>query len=191
LYGFFDECRERYSEKLWESFVRVFQYLPLAAVISERIFCVHGGLSPRLKKVAEIQKIRRPIAIRESVESMPMDLLWADPSNEHSGFAESDRGVSFTFGEDVVERFLEEHDYDLLCRGHQVVPAGYEFPFRSKKVLTVFSARDYAEEFGNDGAMLKVDDSLKCKFVVLPSRMKKKPIRGRPTTPIRGRGARA
>ena len=42
LYGFWNECTERYGPRLWERFVDVFSYLPLAAVISNRIFCVHG-----------------------------------------------------------------------------------------------------------------------------------------------------
>ncbi len=36
------------------------------------------------------------------------------------GWGENDRGVSFTFGEDVVAGFLKQHDLDLICRAHQV-----------------------------------------------------------------------
>lgn len=34
------------------------------------------------------------------------DLLWADPDKDIVGWGENDRGVSFTFGEDVVAQFL-------------------------------------------------------------------------------------
>ena len=30
------------------------------------------------------------------------------------------RGVSYTFGHDVIEEFLTRHDLDLICRAHQV-----------------------------------------------------------------------
>jgi serine/threonine-protein phosphatase PP1 catalytic subunit len=185
LYGFRYECTERYNETLWINFTNVFKYLPLAAVISERIFCVHGGLSPQLKKVADIEKIKRPVAIGGT--GILTDLVWSDPG-DHRGYIESERGVSFTFGRDIVENFLRQHDFDLLCRGHQVVPAGYEFPFASKNVLTIFSAPDYCDDSGNDGAMLKVDENLKCKFVVLPSKIRGRPMKGRPPTPGPPRG---
>ena len=38
------------------------------------------------------------------------DLLWADPDKDVNGWAENDRGVSFTFGSDVVNKFLNKHD---------------------------------------------------------------------------------
>jgi hypothetical protein len=43
-----------------------------------------------------------------------MDVFWC------RGWAESDRGVSFTFGADVVEKFNRKHDFDLIVRAHQV-----------------------------------------------------------------------
>ena len=48
------------------------------------------------------------------------DLLWSDPDKDIQGWGENDRGVSFTFGADVVARFLNRHDLDLICRAHQV-----------------------------------------------------------------------
>ena len=47
------------------------------------------------------------------------DLLWSDPDKDITGWSENDRGVSFTFGPDVVSRFLQKHDMDLICRAHQ------------------------------------------------------------------------
>lgn len=48
------------------------------------------------------------------------DLLWSDPDKDVQGWGENDRGVSFTFGADVVNKFLNRHDLDLICRAHQV-----------------------------------------------------------------------
>ena len=47
-------------------------------------------------------------------------MLWSDPDKDITGWSENDRGVSFTFGPDVVSRFLQKHDMDLICRAHQV-----------------------------------------------------------------------
>ena len=70
------------------------------------------------------------------------DLLWADPDKDIVGWGENDRGVSFTFGEDVVAQFLRRHDLDLICRAHQVVEDGYEF-FARRQLVTIFSAPNY------------------------------------------------
>ena len=48
------------------------------------------------------------------------DLLWSDPDKETNGWGENDRGVSFTFGPEIVSKFLAKHDMDLICRAHQV-----------------------------------------------------------------------
>lgn len=50
------------------------------------------------------------------------DLLWSDPDKDVLGWGENDRGVSFTFGAEVVAKFLHKHDLDLICRAHQVKP---------------------------------------------------------------------
>jgi len=48
------------------------------------------------------------------------DLLWSDPEESVTGWLANDRGVSFAFGPDIVSRFLQKHDLDLICRAHQV-----------------------------------------------------------------------
>ena len=41
------------------------------------------------------------------------------------GWGENDRGVSFTFGPEIVSKFLTKHDLDLICRAHQVRVCGW------------------------------------------------------------------
>ena len=60
IYGFYDECKRRYSIKLWKTFCDCFNCLPLAAVIDRRIFCCHGGLSPDLKSFDQINAVCPP-----------------------------------------------------------------------------------------------------------------------------------
>lgn len=174
LYGFFGECATRYNQNLWDKFNDVFRYLPIAAIISDRIFCVHGGLSPLLEDLSQISSLKRPLDIPSS--GLLVDLLWADPSPDHYGFQESERGTSYTFGCDVVDEFNTKYNFDLICRAHQVVDPGFFFPFYKKKnLLTLFSAPDYCEEFGNRGCIMKVDYDLKCTFYFIdPPPPKKK-----------------
>ena len=95
------------------------------------------------------------------------DLLWSDPDKGVTGWAENDRGVSFTFGPDVVSRFLQKHDMDLIVRGHQVVDDGYEF-FAKRQLVTVWSAPNYKGEFDNAAAVMSIDGTLLCSFRVRP-----------------------
>eukprot|EP00729_Bicosta_minor_P017895 gene17895-32368_t len=101
MYGFYDECKARYSVKLWKAFNNAFNYMPLAAVVDDSIFCVHAGMSPELKSMDQIRSIERPTDIPD--DGLLCDLLWADPNEDIKGWAESDRGVSFTFGEEYDE----------------------------------------------------------------------------------------
>lgn len=165
IYGFYDECKRRYSVKLWKAFSNCFKLLPVAAVIESRILCMHGGLSPELHSLSQIEALKRPCVVGES--GLLCDLLWSDPERElMSGWGHNDRGVSFKFAEDVVYQMLEEFDLDLICRAHQVVEDGYEF-FANRHLVTVFSAPNYCGEFDNAGAMMNIDESLMCSFQIL------------------------
>lgn len=164
IYGFYDECKRRYSIKIWKTFTDCFNCLPVAAVIAERIFCCHGGLSPELKTFAQIKRFLRPTEVPDS--GLLCDLLWSDPEKIIQGWADNDRGVSYTFGPDVVTKFLAKHDLDLICRAHQVVEDGYEF-FSRRQLVTLFSAPNYCGEFDNAGALMSVDENLMCSFRVL------------------------
>eukprot|EP01043_Picozoa_sp_COSAG02_P017254 COSAG02_NODE_778_length_17288_cov_102.024725_12_plen_143_part_00 len=114
---------------MWKLINAVFDSLPFSAIIEEKILCVHAGLSPELSSVEQLRNIRRPTQIPDS--GLTCDLLWADPDPGQRGWGESDRGVSFTFGEDVLAKFLQRTDLDLVCRAHQVVEDGYEFFVRT------------------------------------------------------------
>ncbi|CAN6972563.1 unnamed protein product [Brassica rapa subsp. trilocularis] len=170
VYGFYDECKRRYNVRLWKTFTDCFNCLPVAALIDDKILCMHGGLSPDLKTLDDIRRIPRPVDVPD--QGVLCDLLWADPDKEIQGWGENDRGVSFTFGPDKVAEFLHTHDLDLVCRAHQVVEDGYEF-FAKRQLVTIFSAPNYCGEFDNAGAMMSVDDSLTCSFQILKSTEKK------------------
>lgn len=163
IYGFYDECKRRYNIKLWKTFTDCFNCLPIAAIIDEKIFTMHGGLSPDLQSMEQIRRVMRPTDVPDT--GLLCDLLWSDPDKDITGWSENDRGVSFTFGPDVVSRFLQKHDMDLICRAHQVVEDGYEF-FAKRQLVTLFSAPNYCGEFDNAGAMMSVDDTLLCSFQV-------------------------
>lgn len=77
---------------------------------------MHGGLSPEMDKVEQINTIKRPCEVPDN--GLLCDLVWADPEIEAKGWEENERGVSYVFGYKVVEKFLEENNLDLICRAH-------------------------------------------------------------------------
>jgi serine/threonine-protein phosphatase PP1 catalytic subunit len=187
IYGFYDECKRRYNIKLWKTFTECFNCLPVAALIEDRILCMHGGLSPDLASMDQIRNIMRPMDVPDS--GLVCDLLWSDPDKEVQGWGENERGVSFTFGQEIVANFLRKHDLDLICRAHQVVEDGYEF-FAKRQLVTLFSAPNYCGEFDNAAALMSVDESLLCSFQVLKPAEKKlnvNPENRAYTPPIRGK----
>jgi len=180
IYGFYDECKRRYSIKLWKTFTDCFNTLPIVALIDDKILCMHGGLSPELSNLEQIVRISRPVDVPDT--GLLCDLLWSDPEKGIRGWGDNERGVSFTFGTEIVENFLRKHDIDLVCRAHQVVEDGYEF-FAKRQLVTIFSAPNYCGEFDNSGALMSVDESLMCSFQILRPVENKKGAGNRPNTP--------
>ncbi|KAF5747694.1 putative protein phosphatase-1 [Tripterygium wilfordii] len=118
IYGFYDECKRRFSVRLWKTFTDCFNCLPVTAIVDGKILCMHGGLSPEMDSLDQIRAIERPADVPD--QGLLCDLLWADPDKDIQGWGENDRGVSYTFGADKVAEFLKKHDLDLICRAHQV-----------------------------------------------------------------------
>lgn len=55
VYGFYDECLRKYgSLNVWRYCTEIFDYISLAAIIEEKIFCVHGGLSPSIQSLDDV-----------------------------------------------------------------------------------------------------------------------------------------
>lgn len=77
----------------------IFDYLSLSAVVGEKIFCVHGGLSPAINSLDQIRTIDRKQEVPH--EGAMCDLLWSDPE-EVDGWQISPRGAGYLFGADVV-----------------------------------------------------------------------------------------
>ncbi|CDO93308.1 unnamed protein product [Kluyveromyces dobzhanskii CBS 2104] len=172
MYGFYDECKRRLSTKSWKMFVDVFNTLPFAAIIQDKIFCVHGGISPQLTNLKQVTKIQRPTDIPD--DGLLTDLLWSDPDSSIKDWSLNDRGVSYTFSKKNIADFCSTFNFDLIIRGHMVVEDGYEF-FARKKLVTIFSAPNYCGEFENWGAVMSVTTGLMCSFELLkPHGIKRK-----------------
>jgi serine/threonine-protein phosphatase PP1 catalytic subunit len=130
VYGFFSECALPYSQSIWGAFTAVFQWLPFVAIIDGRILCVHGGLSPEMVDIRQLECVKRPVEILS--QGMLSDVVSADHCNDHPDFMPSLRGTSYTYRPDVTDMFMRMHGLELICRGHQVVPSGVRLPLQAK-----------------------------------------------------------
>jgi hypothetical protein len=77
------------------------------------------------------------------------------------------------YGLSPVHEFLGKSGFDLLCRAHQPVMAGFEFPFEPDRcVVTLFSAPNYSH-YRNSGAVMSIDRNLSISFEIFEPRLHK------------------
>ncbi|KAL7448258.1 hypothetical protein ACHAWC_000968 [Mediolabrus comicus] len=163
VYGFYDECLRKYgSVNVWRYCTEIFDYLSLSAIIEDKIFTVHGGLSPSINTLDQIRVIDRKQEVPH--DGAMCDLMWSDPE-EIDGWGLSPRGAGYLFGGDVVAMFNERNDLDLIARAHQLVMEGYRSMF-DDALVTVWSAPNYCYRCGNVASILELDENLGKSFKI-------------------------
>ena len=157
-YGFYEEITRKYGNaNAWEYFTDLFDYLPLAALVEGKIFCVHGGLSPYISTVDQIRLINRKMEIPR--EGVFCDLMWSDPDDIETWII-SCRGAGWIYGWKVVDEFTHINGLELICRAHQLVMEGFKYWFEKKNLCTVWSAPNYCYRCGNKASILKINSDL-------------------------------
>ena len=158
------ECEVKYDLEVYDKIMDAFDCLPLVCVINEKFIAVHGGISPKLTYINEINKFNR---FDEPPKEGPLcDVLWADPVDKDADAMKiewepnSTRGCSFIFGAKAAIPFLNRNNCLTVIRGHEVQLEGFkmskwntqiEFP----SIITVFSAPNYCDVYNNKGAFVK------------------------------------
>ena len=139
-YGFRKELN---NDTLWSHFNQVFEQLPIAHVINDDVFVVHGGI-PR-----EFVNVTKNFSHSEHVG----EFLWNDPIDK-DGIHTNPRGPgTYRFGPDITRKFLTKNNLKLIIRSHEMVDEGFEWS-QNKQCLTVFSAPYYAGHFKNKGGIV-------------------------------------
>ena len=158
LYGFYDECVQKFGNaNVWKMFTELFNYLPISAIVENKIFCLHGGLSPDIETIDEIRRLDRRRDVPSS--GAMCDLLWSDPE-ERMGWGVSPRGAGYIFGSDISKKFTQRNNLMMVNRAHQLVMKGYNWS-HEKLVCTLFSAPNYCYRCGNQAGIMEVDENLK------------------------------
>ncbi|KAF4527296.1 hypothetical protein B566_EDAN001070 [Ephemera danica] len=154
MYGFEGEVKAKYTAQMAELFTEVYNWLPLAHCLNNRVLVMHGGLFSKddvlLKDIKEIDRNKQP-----PEDGLMCELLWSDPQPQR-GRAPSKRGVGVQFGPDVTENFLRLNNLDYIIRSHEVKNEGYEVA-HGGKCITVFSAPNYCDAMGNKGAFITLN----------------------------------
>lgn len=169
FFNFRDECEYKLDESVYQSFMDFFDTLPLSAVINGKFLAVHGGLSPDLKTISQLNEINR---FREPPRNgLFCDLLWSDPVDEEkpdqiartetAKFIPNDvRGCSYLFGYEAAASFLKKNGLLSVVRAHEAQLQGYKMHQTNPRngfptVLTIFSAPNYCDCYNNTGAVLR------------------------------------
>ena len=116
---------------MWRYCTEIFDYLSLAAIVENKVFCVHGGLSPVIQTLDQIRALDRKQEVPH--EGAMCDLLWSDPE-DIDGWGTSPRGAGWLFGGDIVKKWCEINNVSLIARAHQLVMEGYKTMFPIKAV---------------------------------------------------------
>ena len=176
-FGFQNECQGRLHDEsenddsLFALINNFFEYLPFAAIIEDKILCVHGGIGSNVKKLSDIEDIKRPFEVVHEAQTrdqkLVMDLLWSDPTDNDEEFGiqpnlqrdSNNLGHIVKYGPDIVKKFLKDNNLSYIIRGHECVLDGFE-RFAGGLLLTVFSATDYCGRHGNAGAMIVINQHM-------------------------------
>lgn len=154
VYGFCGEVTSKYTAQMANLFSEVYNWLPLAHCINDRVLVMHGGLfstdNVTLKDINETDRNKEP-----PEEGIMCELLWSDPQ-PMLGRSQSKRGVGCQFGPDVTHNFLKKNGLDYIIRSHEVKKMGYEVD-HDGKCITVFSAPNYCDSIGNLGAFITMN----------------------------------
>jgi len=168
FFNFRTECLYKYDQDVYDLFMDSFDLMPLACVINGKFLALHGGISPELKTLDDINKIDR---FKEPPkQGIFCDLLWSDPVDNEEGACEnifktnSIRGCSYFFGNDAVTKFLTRNNLLCLIRAHEAQIEGFKMHTWTKKadfpaVITVFSAPNYCDVYNNKGAIITFENS--------------------------------
>jgi len=167
-FTFKEECEHKYDREIYDTVMDVFDALPLAAIMNNQFFCVHGGLSPDVTCVEDVNQIDR---FCEPPSKGPMcDILWADPTEDFSQtspveFEPNDtRGTSFSFGYKATVAFLNKNKWLSVIRAHEAQDAGYRMYAKNVKtgfpaLITLFSAPNYLTHYNNKGAIMRYENN--------------------------------
>jgi len=134
----------------------LFASLPPAALLNDKILCLHGGIPKDLIKLESIECL--PKDDFEPKNPILFEILWNDPRDFIEDYLPSTRGEGcYFFGSNIFESFMTMNNLEYLIRGHEVKMDGIGYNFNGK-LITVFSSEYH---HGKKGILLIEDGRFK------------------------------
>ena len=168
-FNFKKECEIKYDSEIYNLFMDTFDCLPIACTINDKFIAIHGGISPDLRKIEDLNSIKR---FQEPPKSGLMcDILWSDPIEKDEEaknilyLPNVSRNCSYIFRAKAAKPFLEKNKFLSIIRAHETQLEGFKmhtwdknrsFPF----IITIFSAPNYCDVYGNKAAIMIVKNNM-------------------------------
>lgn len=124
-----------YTPDVYDAFVHLFEEIPIAALLTKDILCVHGGIGPG-STLESLKMLKYPLC--EKKNDNIMDFLWSDPTELSEDFDISPRGKGWLFGRNACSKFLSENNLKRIIRGHSFIETGFKSYFHGS-LLTIYS----------------------------------------------------
>ena len=170
----YDEIKTKYNTNedvanVTKQFGEIFQWLPLCSVINDKIFVVHGGMSPSINTLDEIAVMDRFTdppndgALTDLLFSIPFP---ADQSEENDAWGLSPRGAGYYFNKCVVDQFCKRNKIEMIIRAGftpETIQTGYEYQWENK-LLTIESTPNIAYRNDNTACVAIVDGECNVKL---------------------------
>jgi diadenosine tetraphosphatase ApaH/serine/threonine PP2A family protein phosphatase len=163
MYGFYEECIGRFGHAgPYKMCNDIFDMLPIAALVDQALYCVHGGLSPEVRAPEQVVLLERRCEIPNS--GPISDICWSDPE-DIAGWGVNQRGAGYVFGSDPTRIFSHNNKLRLIARAHQLAMEGYQYHF-DEMLVTIWSAPNYMYRSGNKASVMKVSAELAVVFTI-------------------------
>lgn len=168
-----DECRLKLGEdpekidSVFKAICELFDFLPIAATINDRILCVHSGIYPDLK-IEDLNNIKKPYIPGNSKQIT--EILWSVPDCNKSDYGENNYSSQFrkySYTSDTLKEVLKSNKLDLIIRSKDYCDYGFEKLFDGR-LFSIFSASNYCGHVQNDGGIIYVKKNLEIQPKLIP-----------------------
>ena len=154
-----NECKIRFGNyKVFNMFLNIFNLFQIAAIIKQKIFCIHGGICPEIDSLDDIKNIDRKNDT-QIYNPLILDLLTSQPDEEVDTFTIPIKGMGYIFGEKALDKFYQKNNFDFFIRGHDVEEEGYRYYFNNK-LISLWSAPNFSTIIKNKASVLELDEHM-------------------------------